>query len=76
MHFLVELGLSTGTYFDITACFYYCRNRLISNMEDQLFYTITEGQEMITLTQFISVSTDLKHQKSFDRAPGIHSLVC
>lgn len=27
-------------------------------MEDQLFYTITEGQEMITLTQFTSVSAD------------------
>lgn len=45
-------------------------------MEDQLYYTITEGQEMITLTQFISVSADLKHQKSLDRAPGILSLVC
>lgn len=27
-------------------------------MEDQLFYAITEGQEMITLTQFTSVSAD------------------
>lgn len=30
----------------------------MSNMEEQLFYTITEGQEMITLTQFTSVSAD------------------
>lgn len=33
-------------------------NRLVSNVEDQLFYTITEGQETITLTQFTSVSAD------------------
>lgn len=35
---------------------YFHTNRLVSNLEDQLFYTITEGQEMITLTQFTSVS--------------------
>lgn len=44
-------------------------------MEDRLFYTITEGQEMISLTQFVSVSADLKHQNSFDRTLGILSLV-
>lgn len=37
---------------------YFHRNRLMPSMEDQLFYTITEGQEMITLTQFTSVSAD------------------
>lgn len=37
---------------------YFHRNRLMSTMEEQLFYTITEGQEMITVTQFTSVSAD------------------
>lgn len=37
---------------------YFHSNRLVFTMEDQLFYTITEGQEMITLTQFTSVSAD------------------
>lgn len=32
------------------------RSRLMSTMEDLLFYTITEGQEMIPFSQFISVS--------------------
>ncbi|XP_029575824.1 glutaminase kidney isoform, mitochondrial [Salmo trutta] len=31
-----------------------CRSRLISGMEDLLFYTITEGKEMIPVSQFIS----------------------
>ncbi|XP_029911634.1 glutaminase liver isoform, mitochondrial [Myripristis murdjan] len=30
------------------------KNRLISGLEDLLFYTITEGKEMIPLSQFIS----------------------
>lgn len=30
----------------------------MSSMEEHLFYTITEGQEMITLSQFTSVSAD------------------
>ncbi|KAM9856230.1 glutaminase kidney isoform, mitochondrial [Aulostomus maculatus] len=30
------------------------KNRLMSSMEDLLFYTITEGQELIPLSQFIS----------------------
>ncbi|KAM3871907.1 glutaminase kidney isoform, mitochondrial-like [Diretmus argenteus] len=31
-----------------------CKNRLISGLEDLLFYTITEGKETITFSQFIS----------------------
>lgn len=33
-----------------------CRSRLMSSMEDLLFYTITEGQDMVPLPHFISVS--------------------
>uniref|UniRef100_A0A3Q3X2S4 glutaminase n=1 Tax=Mola mola TaxID=94237 RepID=A0A3Q3X2S4_MOLML len=36
----------------VFVCF--CRSRLMSSMEDLLFYTITEGQEMVTFSQFIS----------------------
>lgn len=32
------------------------RSKLMSTMEDLLFYTITEGKEMIPVSQFISVS--------------------
>uniref|UniRef100_A0A8C4IIY7 glutaminase n=1 Tax=Dicentrarchus labrax TaxID=13489 RepID=A0A8C4IIY7_DICLA len=32
----------------------FCRSRLMSSMEDLLFYTITEGKDMIPLSQFIS----------------------
>lgn len=33
----------------------YSRSRLMSSMEDLLFYTITEGQDMVPLPHFISV---------------------
>lgn len=36
----------------------------MSSMEDQLFYTITEGQELIPLSQFISVSHQHFHDSS------------
>uniref|UniRef100_A0A3B4VHF6 glutaminase n=1 Tax=Seriola dumerili TaxID=41447 RepID=A0A3B4VHF6_SERDU len=34
--------------------FFFSTSRLMSSMEDLLFYTITEGKEMIPLSQFIS----------------------
>lgn len=50
-------------------CFY--RSRLMSSMEDLLFYTITEGQEMIPFSQFISVSHQHFHASSVS-----HSMDC
>ena len=38
------------------------RNQLMSSMEDLLFYTITDGKEMIPLSLFFSVSQ--KHIRS------------
>uniref|UniRef100_A0A3Q3E9Y7 glutaminase n=1 Tax=Hippocampus comes TaxID=109280 RepID=A0A3Q3E9Y7_HIPCM len=35
-------------------CFVLCVFRLMSSMEDLLFYTITDGREMIPMSQFIS----------------------
>lgn len=40
-------------------------------MEDLLFYTITEGQEMVTFSQFISVS----HQRVLDSF-ALHAADC
>lgn len=42
---------------------YFYRSRLMANMEDQIFYAITEGQEMITVPQFISVSAGFKRPR-------------
>lgn len=44
----------------------FCSSRLMSSMEDLLFYTITEGQDMVPLTHFISVSyRSHSHTKDF-----------
>ncbi|XP_029689744.1 glutaminase kidney isoform, mitochondrial isoform X2 [Takifugu rubripes] len=50
----------------------YSKSRLLSNMEDQLFYTISEGQEMITLTQFISA---LRKTGLLTSDPRLHDCV-
>lgn len=42
-------------------CFVMCVFRLMSGMEDLLFYTITDGREMIPMSQFISVSQHSQH---------------